>query len=92
TVGNDKITLTYAKQQFTFYGISWHIRGDLLTKNYDIVDIDNSVIMSHCVRWGQFGDGYEINILSENREILCLCVAICLNHIQLAEIKAPQAL
>lgn len=92
TAKGEKITLVYSGRSFSFRGISWHLRGDLDAKSFDIVDTDGTLIMSHCTRWGEQGDGYELNIESDSRELLALGVAVCINHMQTVDIKAPQAI
>lgn len=74
-----------------FYSSSWHFRGDILLQSYDIIDVDNSIIASNAKRFGKCGDGYELNITKDSNEALCLCVAICLLLVPIANDKAPQA-
>lgn len=62
-----------------FYGIPWHIRGDVFTKSFDIIDADNSLVATHFMRFSRCGDGYELNVMNERRELLCIGTAICVN-------------
>ena len=71
--------------------LSWHIRGDLLSRNFDVVNVDNSVEMIHCMRWGGWGDAYEIDIENEENELLCLAIGICIDHSLLGAEKNPVA-
>jgi len=71
-----------------YYGISWRIRGTIETGSYDIVDADNTVIASHIKRWSSCGDGFELNVNNEDRELFCIATAVCLNSFLAAEIPA----
>ena len=62
-----------------YYGNSWHIRGDVFTKSFDIIDADNSLVATHCLRYSKSGDGVELNVFAENRELFCIATAICVN-------------
>lgn len=62
-----------------YYGTSWHIRGDVFAKSFDIIDADNSLIATHCKRFSDTGDGYELNVFAEHSEYLSIGTAICVN-------------
>lgn len=67
-----------------YYGVSWHIRGDVFTKSFDILDVDNSVLAVHSRCFGVC-DGYELNIYSEENLQLCLASAVCVNTVALCD-------
>ena len=62
-----------------YYGTSWHIRGDVFAKSFDIIDADNSLVATHCKRFSDTGDGYELNVFFEHSEYLSIGTAICVN-------------
>ena len=61
-------------------GVDWRFRGDLLQQNFDFIQVDGSLVFSHCKRWGEWGDCYEVNIELPQWEIPSLCVSICLDN------------
>ncbi|MDD5796305.1 MAG: hypothetical protein PUD24_05165 [Oscillospiraceae bacterium] len=89
---NIKFILNPAKnaQNCYYYGISWHIRGQVFLKSFDILDVDNSVIavLSRCFE--SCVDGYALTIYSEEYEQLCLASAVCANLASLSDNPALQ--
>lgn len=75
------ITKTGADYTVNFRGISWHIRGDIIAKSYDILDADNTIVATNCKRFSPCGDGYELNIFSDSRELFCIAIAVCIDSI-----------
>ncbi len=69
-----------------FYGVNWHISGELVTKNFSIMDVDNSLIMQHF----HFADRCELEINDEVNELFCLTTAICVNLINTTDARALQ--
>ena len=67
-------------QEIKILGPTWSFRGNLLLRNFDVIDVDHTVVMSHCKRWGAWGDGYEINVANPEFELACLCLALCLDY------------
>lgn len=70
-----------------FYGNNWHINGELLSKNFVIIDVDKSVILRHSKHSGYC----ELEILSEKNELYCVAASICANLINTVEKLAVQA-
>ncbi|WP_312694532.1 tubby C 2 [Caproiciproducens sp.] len=73
------LNLTAAHHPVKFKGISWRFRGDLLTRSYDLIDVDSAVIMSHGRCWNENGDCFAVDIASESNVLLCLCIAVILD-------------
>lgn len=90
---NIKLILNPAKNAAGcyYYGISWHTRGNVFTKNFDIMDVDNSVVATHLKRWGGCADGYELNVYCEEKELLCIASAVCINIVAIVDNPAVQA-
>lgn len=73
-IGNSK-----SKVPCYYYGIGWRIRGDIFIKSFDILDADNSLVATHAKRFSRCGDGYELNVFNEVREMFCIATAVCIN-------------
>ena len=84
---NIRFILNPAKnaQNCYYYGISCHIRGQVFTKSYDILDVDNTVIATHSRCFGNCAEGYELNIYNDENEQFCLASAVCVNMAVLAD-------
>lgn len=73
-----------------FRGVSWHIRGDVLAKSYDILNVDNSVIAAVSA-FSTFGrDSLEININNDNKELFCIASVVCIDSIATAATPVMQ--
>ncbi|MCH5202986.1 MAG: hypothetical protein J1F17_07245 [Oscillospiraceae bacterium] len=90
----DTIRLVFSKNTVRpvcyYYGISWRITGDFLGKNYEIVDHDNKVLLSHYNTHSRISDGYELVIYDENRLLLLLSSVICIDSIEITNSKQFQ--
>ncbi|MGN1051231.1 MAG: hypothetical protein ACI4QE_02905, partial [Acutalibacteraceae bacterium] len=73
-----------------FHGISWRIRGDILSKNFDIVDADNTTVATLIRRWGRECDIYELTIFDKQRELFALASILSINSFNLSEKEALQ--
>ena len=62
-----------------FYGVGWRVRGNVFIKSFDIIDADNSLIATHIKRFSPCGDGYELNVINESKELFSIATAICVN-------------
>ena len=74
-----KYTITIDDNMIKIKGKKWRFRGDLLTRSYDLIDTDSSVIMTHGRCWNENGDCFAVDILDESNVILCLCIAVILD-------------
>lgn len=70
-----------------FYGINWFINGNPVTKNYSIIDVDNSLIAVHT----KTGANCELEICREADELDSIAVAVCINLINTVDNFATQA-
>lgn len=71
-------------------GKSWHFRGDILTRSFDICDVDSSVVMTHSRVWGSQCETYAAEIHPECHKLLCICLAIAVDDIVLSTGDAAQ--
>ena len=72
---------------YRFYGSNWYIGGDLATKDFDIIDVDKSVILRHV----RHSDYCELDIARESAELYCVAASVCANLINTTEKLAPLA-
>ncbi len=61
-----------------FYGNSWLIRGDISVNSFDIIDADNSLVMSHRRSFLNSND-YELDICKGNSELFCIATSVCVD-------------
>ncbi len=80
---NFHIAITNTKDKFkvSYHGVPLHLRGDVLNKTYDILDVDNTVIACVCRRFSKSHDALEININDNKYETLSIATAVCLNDV-----------
>lgn len=84
TTPKDKIMVAY-------HGVSLHLRGDILNKSYDILDIENTVVACVSRRFATSYDALEINFNEDKYEILSIATAICLDCLCTTDAMAMQA-
>ena len=65
------------RKSYSLMNISWYILG--MAPQYEIIDADKTVIMRQTA--DPTGNGYMLEISCEQRELLCLAIAVCLNSI-----------
>ncbi|MEE0913933.1 MAG: hypothetical protein U0L76_05055 [Ruminococcus sp.] len=70
-----------------YYGKNWHIQGEIASKHYSIIDVDNSVIASQ----KNCGESVEITIPDKSNELNCIATSICLSLINTVDKFAVQA-
>ncbi len=70
-----------------FYGNNWHINGSIAAKNFTIIDVDKSVILSH----RKHADYCMLEIFDEDNELYCVAASICANLINTIEKPVVQA-
>lgn len=90
---NFRLTITTPKDKFlvAYHGVPIHLRGDILNKSYDILDIDNTVLSCVCRRFSTSHDALEININDDKYEILSIATAVCLDSLCTTDVMALQA-
>ena len=80
---SDKITIS-------FHGIDFHIRGDILKKSYDIMNIENSVVCCVSRRYVTRADAIELNIFDNKHIISCIACAMFLDSVCTIDTMALQ--
>jgi uncharacterized protein YxjI len=70
-----------------YHGISWRICGDIINKNYEIMDSDHKLLLTHNAVWSRKSDGYEIEIIDKSRELFLLASVVCIDRIETTNYK-----
>lgn len=70
-----------------FYGVNWHISGDAFSKNFGIIDVDNSVVATH----KKVISDCELNVFDKANELISVAICICINLINTVDNRATQA-
>ena len=70
-----------------FYGNNWHINGSIAAKNFTIIDVDKSVILSH----RKHASYCTLEIFDEDNELYCIAASICANLVNTIEKTAVKA-
>ena len=60
-------------QQLILGGVTWHFRGDLVARNFDVIDVDSSVLLSHQKCWRI--EWTALRWKSVSRRLRCRCFA-----------------
>jgi len=68
------------RPKYTIRNLDWTINGNFLEHNYIVADTRGDV-MRVTKAWLSWGDFYELDILNEHDELLCLCVVLAIDCI-----------
>lgn len=84
TIGCETVRLNIAvsagRAAVRFRGISFSIRGDVMSGSYDIIDADKTVI---CTVYRDFTKGCTtLTVNNREREIFCIAAVACLNSLR----------
>ena len=82
------IVVSGGRAAVRFRGISFHIRGDVLSGSYDILDVDNTAV---CAVNKDFTKGrVGLSVDMKEREIFCIAAAACIDSLTLDPVPALQ--
>ena len=70
-----------------FYGTNWHVTGEILSKEFSIIDVDKTLILAH----NKHTDYCELLIPDERNELFCVATSVCVNLFNTIESPALQA-
>lgn len=73
-------------------GVTWHFRGDLVARNFDVIDVDSSVLLSHQKCWKDRMDCFAVEIRQPAFEVPLLCVCLCVDLTTEGDINAVVAI
>lgn len=92
TVASESVKLIFSyragRLRARYSGISWRIRGDILSGSYDILDADGTIV---CTVFEHFSKNCtELNIFEDSRELFCIASAICVNSLNIERVPDLQ--
>ena len=70
-----------------YYGNNWHICGDVKSKNYTILDVDNTPIAEN----KNCGEYCELNVSDSANELCSVMTSICINMMNTVDKLVIQA-
>ena len=73
--------------EYRFHGLCWRVCRFSPDRNFTVIDIDNSLIMKQKTLRNYDDNYYELTIMNEERELICVATAICadvVNYLTLA--------
>jgi len=71
---------TFIRPKYTIRNLDWTIDGNFWAHEYAVSNRHGD-IMRISKAWLSWGDFYELDILDEKNELLCLCVALAIDCI-----------
>lgn len=74
-----RISVGGAPQQLVLGGVTWKLRGDLVLRNFDLIDVDSSVLLSHQKCWKDRMDCFMVEIPQPAFQIALLSVCLCVD-------------
>ena len=79
------LAVTQGGAAVQFSGISFYIRGDVLSGSYDIIDADSTVVCAVCKDYAKSCVRLEVKM--KERELFCMAAAMCIDG--LSVLRAP---
>jgi len=70
--------LAFFRQSYRVEGLPWHLSGDFWAHEYSLTE-NGREIMRLSKKWFTWGDSYELNIIDNQNELMCLCVALAVD-------------
>jgi uncharacterized protein YxjI len=68
-------------------GIDWIFKNSSQPYVFSVTDKDSQIIMKQVRIFKNFCNNYEIEIINEKFEIVCLCISVCVNNLILNDNK-----
>ncbi len=87
-----RISTNGIPQQLVLGGVTWHFRGDLVLRNFDVIDVDSSVLLSHQKCWKDRMDCFTVEIRQPAFEVPLLCICLCVDFTTEGDINAVVAI
>lgn len=82
---DDRVVCEIAKE-FRFFrpvyrlkGLPWRLEGDFQARKYSLIDGEKQ-IMQLSKKWSLWGGTYQLDIMDPCNELLCLCIALAVEH------------
>ena len=71
------------KPAYRLYGVPWSFRGDVLSRSFDVIDVDGGVLMTHGYCWKGRGDCFAVTVTREADVPVCLSIAVVIDSLAL---------
>lgn len=81
--------LTPAGGSVTVRNPNWSFRGDISMGNFDVIDVDRSLIMTHGVKWGANGCCWCVQVEDERNTVRCLCLCAIVDGLLTGSAETP---
>lgn len=78
-IGSIRKQLTLFRPKYHINYNNWHVTGDILGWNYDVVDNHNNIIMHISKELLHFGDTYVLDFMNPENEIMGLLLVIAID-------------
>ena len=75
---------TFLRPKYSIDGLGWEINGSFMAHDYEIIKQGHPIVTIH-KEWMTWGDCYEIDIASEQDEIVALAVVLAIDCVMEAE-------
>jgi len=72
--------LSFLRPKYSIRNLDWKVDGNFWEHNYAVTDTHGDV-MRISKAWLSWGDFYELDIIDDRNELLCLCVALAIDCI-----------
>lgn len=79
-------------QQLVLGGVTWRFRGDLVLRNFDLIDVDSSVLLCHQKCWKDRMDCFTVEVHQPAFQVPLLSVCLCVDFIAEGDINAVVAI
>lgn len=73
-----------------FYGVNWHIIGNLCTKQFSIFDVDNTLVASQQKIFSKKHGSYQLDVFDEENELVCVAISVCIDLFNTVDSKVAQ--
>ena len=81
---------TFFRPKYGIEGLGWEIEGSFMAHDYKITKQGRSIVTIH-KEWMTWGDCYELDVVSEQDEIISLSVVLAIDCVMAAEGAAASA-
>ena len=86
-IGKVKTKAAFAKLKFDITFNDWIVEGDVLGKNYKIIDKYGSVVMVASKKLSYVDDMYFVDITNPDDELYCVLILLALDSASITKIK-----
>ncbi|MEL7570954.1 MAG: LURP-one-related family protein [Eubacteriaceae bacterium] len=81
---------SFFRPRYSIDGLGWEIEGRFMAHDYEITQQGHCIVTIH-KEWMTWGDCYELDIMSDQDEIVALSVVLAIDCVMAAEASAVSA-